>query len=546
MMWWVNKFGRVTGPYSDEQIQSGIRQNQFTRLNKISNDQQTWMRLDQTKFWQPVSPAPESAAAANPFETGAAPGKLRRPSATPTPGPTPFRRPAPAPEPEESMPPPRQTPPLSSRFDLNQKASGGDGGGKNRKWLWIGGGIAACFAAALVAVVLVIGVLAYRGRSGEPSFDDVKKCIVLAHESGGRSMGTGFLVKMDGKKYVMTNDHVARSSDTPKMVLIDGTELKLGAFSTASDRDLARFEVLDYSGDCLEFSENIPNVGDKIWVYGNSMGDDVITALKGSVTGVGNKFIKIDAEVVGGNSGSPTLDKDGKVIAVHSYALPGENGQNWKTKGTQFDEVRRFCIRLTNVKWESISRDEYEKECATLEFVNRFTELVRAYFSTEEKHKAAREELALLFKGVEQRDVAGDKFGEELMALSKSFEVFCGELGKMQELGDPEAFNSKLMEAVNEETLSYENAKKMRESFNAKYKAANDAVTQSLYGFYAKRKEALVFAKGFLMTTDWKSSLIKHGRGDELTWYKMDSVDYLLSQIEALLSRNALETKALD
>ena len=81
MMWWVNKFGRVTGPYSDEQIQSGIRQNQFTRLNKISNDQQTWMRLDQTKFWQPVSPAPESAAAANPFETGAAPGKLRRPSA---------------------------------------------------------------------------------------------------------------------------------------------------------------------------------------------------------------------------------------------------------------------------------------------------------------------------------------------------------------------------------------------------------------------------------------------------------------------------------
>ena len=52
-MWWINKFGNVTGPYSDEQIRKGIRSNQFTKLNKISEDRQSWIRLDQREFWRP-------------------------------------------------------------------------------------------------------------------------------------------------------------------------------------------------------------------------------------------------------------------------------------------------------------------------------------------------------------------------------------------------------------------------------------------------------------------------------------------------------------
>ena len=58
-MWWINKFGNVTGPYSGEQIRKGIRSNQFTKLNKISEDRQSWIRLDQSEFWRPSGSAPE-------------------------------------------------------------------------------------------------------------------------------------------------------------------------------------------------------------------------------------------------------------------------------------------------------------------------------------------------------------------------------------------------------------------------------------------------------------------------------------------------------
>ena len=567
MMWWVNKFGRVTGPYSDEQIRSGIRQNQFTRLNKISNDQQTWMRLDQTKFWQPVSSAPESMTTeANPFETGAAPGKLRRPSAMPTPGPTPFRRPAPAPEPEESVPPLQQTPPLSARFDLNQKTSGGEGG-KNRKWLWIGGGIAACFAAVLVAGVLAIVGKHSTGdavksvddiqpiaKASEsvvsnalPRFATVKKRVVLVHTKEG--VGTGFLVKMDGKKYVMSNDHVVRSSSTPEMVLVDGTKLKLGAFSTASDRDLARFEVLDYNGDCFEFAKTSPNNGDEVWVYGNSSGDDVITSLKGHVTGVGSKVVKVDAEFVQGNSGSPILDKNGKVIAVAAYLKNGSEGKDWTKKGTQFDDVRRFGIRLTNVEWVNIDRKEYEKECARLAemavYWNYLVDYLICLDVSDERYKT----LTLEHKDVYKksfRGADGAGFHEMLTEVSKSYARQGSSWRKWQTLvKDRGALIDDLSKRVDGNELTLENAQKALAEFDASKKVDKtwENVKAKHRDFNAKRKEALLMAQGFLTKNEWRCPLIRHGHSKD---DNDDSVDWYLERIQYGLDQNAQELKDLN
>ena len=520
MMWWVNKFGRVTGPYSDEQIQSGIRQNQFTRLNKISNDQQTWMRLDQTKFWQPVSPAPESVAA-NPFETGAAPGKLRRPSATPTPGSTPFRRPAPAPEPEpEPVPPPRQTPPLSSRFDLNQKPSGGEGGGKSRKWLWIGGGIATCFAAALVAVVLVIGVKSRLGATSSSDgilggsvssqFDDVKKYIVVAHDSDGESIGTGFLVKMDGKKYVMSNDHVVRSSATPEMILVDGTKLKLGTFSTASDRDLARFEVVDYDGDCLEFSDKVPNIGDKIWVYGNSMGRDKITELKGKILGVGPFEIEIDATFVGGNSGSPIIDKNGNVIAVATYSSEDSKGliEANGAKGTRFEKFWYSGVRATKVDWVTVDRREYEKECVRLDDIFVYLTFLEHYLICEDVSEEKFGQLILTHEDVYRKRFRGDE-GQEFHEMLKEVSRSC----------------RKWIASLLDRKNSAESVSRFRE-------------------FNAMRKEALLAAQSSLTKYEWKCPLIQHGRGSQ--YRRGPCVDFCLEYVRNRLDQNSQKLKEIN
>lgn len=58
-MWWIDKFGNVTGPYSDEQVARLVRMCQLRKLDKISKDRQNWQRVNATPFWNPTSARPE-------------------------------------------------------------------------------------------------------------------------------------------------------------------------------------------------------------------------------------------------------------------------------------------------------------------------------------------------------------------------------------------------------------------------------------------------------------------------------------------------------
>ena len=76
-MWWVNKFGNVSGPYSEEQIRKLVQSNRLTRLCKISEDRAAWMRLDESEFWKRSSSRPEVMALP---EASSAPMKMNVPS----------------------------------------------------------------------------------------------------------------------------------------------------------------------------------------------------------------------------------------------------------------------------------------------------------------------------------------------------------------------------------------------------------------------------------------------------------------------------------
>ena len=58
-MWWINKFGSISGPYSDEQIRKLVQTNRLTRLCKISDDRATWVRIDESIFWGRSANVPE-------------------------------------------------------------------------------------------------------------------------------------------------------------------------------------------------------------------------------------------------------------------------------------------------------------------------------------------------------------------------------------------------------------------------------------------------------------------------------------------------------
>lgn len=179
------------------------------------------------------------------------------------------------------------------------------------------------------------------------------------------SSGTGFVLNINGKKFLVTNRHVIADAEAQEISFefISGKKPTIKSFEIAKDMDLVRFEI-DSSFICNGLSLSpTPNmqIGDDIIVYGNSGGVGAITELPGKITGLGPSVIEITAEFVRGNSGSPIIDANSNVVAVATLVTRG-NPKDWVTKGTRFEGVRRFGVRLDNVEWQRINLDRFVKQ----------------------------------------------------------------------------------------------------------------------------------------------------------------------------------------
>lgn len=180
------------------------------------------------------------------------------------------------------------------------------------------------------------------------SFEEVKdKLVVIVC---GEKSGSGFVVRDGGRPYLFTNAHVVQRGSVIAQRL-DGTRLRLGPRDDAVGRDMVRFALADESAPAFDLAAGVPNIGDPVVVLGNSDGRGVVTEIRGKVIGVGPREIEVDAAFVVGNSGSPVLDRHGRVIGIATYLRDCRNDEDWSKIDTRFNGIRRFALRLLGTRW---------------------------------------------------------------------------------------------------------------------------------------------------------------------------------------------------
>ncbi len=189
------------------------------------------------------------------------------------------------------------------------------------------------------------------GRKRKPlatRFEETKdKLVVIVC---GDKTGSGFIVRDGGRPYLFTNAHVVRKGVVIAQRL-DGTRLRLGPRDEAVGRDMVRFALEDTSAPAFDLAAGVPNIGDPVVVLGNSDGRGVVTEIRGKVIGVGPREIEVDAAFVVGNSGSPVLDRRGRVIGIATYLRDCRNDEDWSKIDTRFNGIRRFALRLLGTRW---------------------------------------------------------------------------------------------------------------------------------------------------------------------------------------------------
>ena len=189
---------------------------------------------------------------------------------------------------------------------------------------------------------------------------NIHKSIVFIRGNGGS--GSGFICNLRGIPVIITNAHVYAALANPMIMDSDRREYQVKSALACKTRDLVILEIDLPAGVIpLEIEPAITNLplNSGLAAYGDSLGDGVVTDLKGVLQGTGPSVIEISAGIVPGNSGGPVVGEKQRVIGVSTFLKKTSLSQNI-FDGTRFGKqdakkdakeegVRRFATRVDNM-----------------------------------------------------------------------------------------------------------------------------------------------------------------------------------------------------
>ncbi|MEW6997650.1 trypsin-like peptidase domain-containing protein [Colwelliaceae bacterium BS250] len=147
-------------------------------------------------------------------------------------------------------------------------------------------------------------------------------------------LGSGVI--MDGRGYILTNNHVVLNADLITVILQDSTELSAQLIGSDELTDLAVLKVQALNLPVIPVNEDLtPLVGDVVLAIGNplNLGQTITqgvisaTGRNGLSSNSYREFLQMDAAINDGNSGGALVNSNGDLVGITTAQFNGSNSK---------------------------------------------------------------------------------------------------------------------------------------------------------------------------------------------------------------------------
>ncbi|MEI6892359.1 MAG: serine protease [Pontiella sp.] len=165
--------------------------------------------------------------------------------------------------------------------------------------------------------------------------------------------GSGFIAEMDHKKFIFINQHIILGADKIRFTTQKGTPLRPRRVELAETRNMARLEL--ETDHAFQISTSV-KMDDPVAIFGNTNGES--EEFYGIINGIGADLVETTAAFSSENGGAPVLNLTGEVVGMASQVR--ESRHHAMKEGTKFENrTRRFCQRLSGVRWKPVHWKKY-------------------------------------------------------------------------------------------------------------------------------------------------------------------------------------------
>ena len=166
-------------------------------------------------------------------------------------------------------------------------------------------------------------------KSAEQIWKDASGSIVYVtaqRVDGNVAQGSGFFVRLEGKRWILTNRHVVSGAEEVSIAPQGKNPKQARTYKISPDLDLAVIECPpDLDAKPLTLAKGEVNPGAEVFVLGYPLGIANVIS-RGIVGAVEDKYFLFDAPISSGNSGGPVVNHAGEVIGVATMGSHGVDG----------------------------------------------------------------------------------------------------------------------------------------------------------------------------------------------------------------------------